>query len=137
MREKRLLERIQTREKEPSRRGSDDPRRITESVLEHLQRILNTWQGNVPIAEDYGVPEFTDFMYSMPDSVREIERAIRQTVQKYEPRLRAVKVTFIPREEEDALSLRFQINARLSTGSKRRVLFETLIDTDGKISVKG
>ena len=136
MREERLLERIRTWEKETTRRGKEDPRRITDSVLRHLQRILNTKQGNVPIAEDYGTPDFSDFLLTYPDSVREIERTLRVAIQKYEPRLKAVKVTFIP-QEEDLLSLRFQIVARLSSESKSQVFFETQIDSDGKINIRG
>mgnify|MGYP000356758259 CR=1 FL=1 len=136
MREERLLERIRTYGRETARRGKEDPRRITESVLRHLQRILNTKQGNVPIAEDYGTPDFSDFLLAFPDSIREIERAIRVAIQKYEPRLRGVKVAFIPQEEE-LLSLRFQITARLDTESKTPVFFETEIDSDGKVTIRG
>jgi type VI secretion system protein len=136
MREARLLERIRTWEKDPARREREDPRRVIDSVLLHLHRILNTKQGNVPIAEDYGVPDFTDLLYSYPESVRDIERTIRSAIQKYEPRLKAVKVTFIP-QDTDLLSLRFQIAARLSSESKTQVFFETIVDSDGKIEIKG
>jgi type VI secretion system protein len=136
MREARLLERIRTWERDPARREREDPRRVIDSVLAHLHRILNTKQGNVPIAEDYGVPDFTDLLYSYPESVRDIERTIRSAIQKYEPRLKAVKVTFIP-QDEDLLSLRFQIAARLSGESKTQVFFETVVDSDGKIEIKG
>jgi len=136
MREERLLERIQTWEREPARRGKEDPRRIVDSVLRHLQRILNTKQGNVLIAEDYGVPDFSDFLNALPGSVREIEKTIRLAIQKYEPRLTAVRVSFIP-QEEDPLSLRFQIFARLSAESKTQVFFETVVDSDGKIDIRG
>jgi type VI secretion system protein len=135
-REERLLERIRTWEKEPTRRSREDPRRITDSVLRHLRRLLNTKEGNVPIAEDYGVPDFTDLLYSYPESVKEIERTIRLAIQKYEPRLRGAKVSFVP-QEEDLLSLRFQIVARLDTESKTQVFFETQIDSDGKVTIKG
>ena len=136
MREERLLERIQTWEREPARRGKEDPRRIVDSVLRHLHRILNTKQGNVLIAEDYGVPDFSDFLNALPGSVREIEKTIRLAIQKYEPRLTAVRVSFIP-QEEDPLSLRFQIFARLSAESKTQVFFETVVDSDGKIDIRG
>ena len=136
MREERLLERIRLWEKEPANREGEDESEITMSILRHLQRILNTWQGNVLIAEDYGVPVFSDFLYTVPESTREIERTIKLVILKYEPRLRAVKVKYIPREEGDAFSLRFQINARLSIESKSHILFETFIDSSGKINVK-
>jgi type VI secretion system protein len=136
MREERLLERIRSREEDPTRRSGDDPGRITESVLQHLQRILNTWQGNVPIAEDFGVPDLMNFMHSIPDSARDVERAIRTVIQKYEPRLKSVRVSFVPREEGDDLTLHFQIDAKLGSDPRSHVHFKTFIDTDGKVDVK-
>lgn len=135
MSEERLLERIGAWKREPHRRVREDPRRAIDSVLNHLQRILNTKQGNVPIAEDYGLPDFTDFSVSYSESVREMERAIRQVIQKYEPRLTGVRVGFLP-QENDLLSLRFQITARLVTDQRKvPVLFQTVVGSDGKISV--
>lgn len=136
MREERLLERLQTWEKEPTRRGREDPRRMVDSILRHLKRILNTKQGNAPIAEDYGIPDFSEFMNALPRSVGEIERSIRLAIQKYEPRLTGVRVNFIP-QEEDRLSLRFQIVARLATESRNPIYIETVVDSDGKIEIKG
>jgi type VI secretion system protein len=136
MREERLLDRIRAWEKDPARRGREEPKRIVDSILRHLRRILNTKHGNVPIAEDYGVPDFTDFLFAHPESVREIERVIRSAIQKYEPRLKAVKVNYIP-QEEDPLSLRFQIVARLLNESKQSIFFETIIDSGGKVDIRG
>jgi len=136
MREERLLERIQTWEEEPTKRGKEDPRRITHSVIRHLQRILNTRQGNALIADDYGIPDFMDFLQAYPDSVRDIERAIKVTIQNYERRLQGVRVSFVP-HDDDFLSLRFSIRAKLTSESKVEVNFETVIDHEGKITVKG
>ena len=137
MREERLLERIRSWEKEPDRREREDPAKITESVLGHLRRILNTRRGSVPIAEDYGVPDFTDFLHDYPESVRDIERSIKQIIQKYEPRLKSIRVSFIP-QNDDIFSVSFQIVGRLATEDERvPVLFESFIGTDGRINVKG
>lgn len=136
MREERLLERIRSWKKEPLRRGKEEPRRVIDSVLRHLRRILNTKQGNVLIAEDYGVPDFSDFLNALPDSIRDIERNIRTAIQKYEPRLSGVRVNFIP-QEEDPLSLRFQIMARLAMDAKTQVSIETIVDADGKVEIRG
>jgi type VI secretion system protein len=136
MREERLLERIRSWEKKPDRRARQDPRKIVDSVLRHLQRVLNTKRGNVPIAEDYGIPDFTNFLRAYPESLRDFERSIRQTIQKYEPRLRAIRVSFIP-QDEDALSVRFQIIAKLAIEHEMvPVLFESLVGSDGKISIR-
>ena len=136
MREERLLERIRTWGKETTRGGREDPWRILNSILKHLQRILNTKQGNVPIAEDYGTPDFSDLLQTYPESVREMEKSIRVAIQKYEPRLQGIRVNFVP-QEEDFLTLRFQVVAKLSTEAKTPVFFETQIDEGGKIEILG
>lgn len=136
MREERLLERIRAWEKEPERRGREDPGRLAASVLSHLRRILNTRQGSVPIAADFGMPDFLEVLESYPESLREMERSIRQVIRNYEPRLRGVRVAFLP-QEEDPLSLRFQVAARLSGDPKTQVVFETLVTSDGKVELMG
>ena len=136
MREQRLLERIRSWEKEPAKRSREDPKKTIDSVVSHLQRILNTRQGSVPIAEDYGVPDFTDALRNYPESVRESERSIRLMIQKYEPRLKAIRVHFLPPDEE-ILTLRFQIAAQLAIDNEKiPVQFESHVGTDGKIEVK-
>ncbi len=146
MREERLLERLQIWEKNPERRAKEDPRRMIDSVVRHLQRILNTKQGNVPIADDYGTPDFTEFFLTLPkpemDPKREIEKAIRLTIQKYEPRLKGIRVQLVDLEEgggdlPDPLTLRFQITGRLASESKTQVFLETMVDNEGKISIVG
>lgn len=135
MREERLLERIRAFERDPSRRGRTDHGRLVDSILGHLRLILNTRQGSVPIAPDFGVPDFLDFLQTYPDSVREIESSICMAIQTYEPRLSGVRVTFLP-QEDDILALRFQIAAQITGDGRPNVYFETIVDTDGKISVK-
>jgi type VI secretion system protein len=134
MSEQRLLERLSFREREPLRRGRADEGHLVDSILAHLRCILNTRQGGVPIAADYGVPDFLGFLQSYPDSVREIEQSIQRTIQLYEPRLQRVRVEFLP-WEDDLLALRFQILGQLQDDSAQ-LRFETTMETDGKVSVR-
>lgn len=121
-------------EREPLRRGGDNQRRCIDSVLAHLQRILNTRQGNVPIADDYGVPDFLDFLQTYPESVHEIERNIKNAIDTYEPRLSGASVTYVF-DQDDALTLRFQIVASLTVEGGRKIYFETVVDTDGRVRI--
>lgn len=134
MHEERLLERIRSVEREPLRRGGDNQRRCIDSVLSHLQRILNTRQGNVPIAGDYGVPDFLNFLQTYPESVHEIENNIKNAIDKYEPRLTGASVTYV-QDEDETLTLRFQIIACLTVEGGRKVFFETVVDSDGRIRI--
>ena len=136
MREYRLLDRIRAMAKNPSRRVTEDPQQMIRSVQEHLQRILNTRQGNVPIAEEYGVPDFTELMSGYPESQRVIERAIRNTIERFEPRLQAIRVTLLGGEKE-SLTLSFQISARLMLKDGRdSVTFDSVLDSGGRFTVK-
>jgi type VI secretion system protein len=136
MREQRLLERICSWEKEPDRRSREDSGRIIDSVMEHLQRILNTRQGSVQIADDFGLPDFTDLIDNYPESIMDLERSIRRMVQKYEPRLTSIQVNFIPQEDEN-LSLDFQITAELKAGDEKLpVRFDSQMESSGKVNVK-
>ena len=136
MREARLLERLRLRERNPHRRETEDSGRVIDSILDHLTRILNTRRGNVPIAEDYGIPDYTEFMQDFPDSLRDLETAITQTVTQYEPRLKAVRVNFVS-QDEDVFAVKFRISAKLAgKADNTPVLFESQLDTGGKISIK-
>ncbi len=135
MNEDRLLERIRGWKVDPARRGRVDTRKKIDSIVAHLKKILNTRQGNVPIADDYGLPDLTSFMQNFPDSVREIEQGIRRAITMYEPRLTSVNVFFVPRED-DALRLRFQIVARLKDDAGPGIKIETIVDADGKINLR-
>lgn len=136
MREHRLLDRIRELARNPSRSVTEDTSRTIRSVQAHLQRILNTRQGNVPIADDYGIPDFTDLMSGYPESRRAIERTIRDTIQKFEPRLQNVRVSFLE-EVDTTLTVDFQISAQLvSSGQKHPVVFDSILDAGGQITVK-
>ena len=136
MRDERLLERIYHLEKNPDRREGHDPARQINSILNHLQRVLNTKQGSVPIADDYGIPDFTDLPGAFSTgSTHEVERIIKNVIEKYEPRLTKVRAGFIP-QKEDRLALRFEIDARLATKEEIPVTFETVVTAGGKINIK-
>jgi type VI secretion system protein len=135
MGELRLTERLSVLERDPMRRERTDQRRLQNSILTHLGCMLNTRQGAVPIAPDYGVPDFLDFLQRYPESVREIESSIQRAVELYEPRLSGVRVAFVP-QEDDVLALRFQIQARLREETGAQVTFETVVETDGRISIR-
>jgi type VI secretion system protein len=137
MREERLIQRIRTWKKTPDRRDGEDPKRLIHSIVRHLERILNTRRGSVGIAHDYGIPDLTDFRSGFPDSVRDLEMTIRDTIQKFEPRLKSVRVKFIP-QDVNMLTVTFQIIAQLALeDEKTPVILESMMGSDGKVMIKG
>ena len=137
MREERLTERIRSWKRAPNQRVGQDPKRMIDSIIRHLERILNTRQGSVQIADDYGIPDFTDTSSGFSDTIRDLERTIRNTIQKYEPRLKSVRVKFVP-QEETMLSVSFQIVGQLNLEEgKNPITFQSVMGSDGKFSIKG
>lgn len=135
MREERLLKRIRMYEQDPHRHTGENPRLALTSIVEHLQLILNTKQGSVPIGLDYGLPDLTELLRSYPDSIRDFERSIRSTIQKYEPRLTMVRVKLVP-QDEDPFVLNFQISARLIHNNRKMgIVLHSSINEDGKIQI--
>lgn len=136
MREKRLLERLRAIEQDPDWRGESDPKAAVASVLGHLGKILNTRQGSAPIAPDFGVPDFTAIASSFGlDSVPEIEGAITGVIKKYEPRLTDVQVGFEPQPDKP-FTIVFKLSARVAVeGRQTPVVFETILNPDGRITV--
>lgn len=136
MREYRLLERVRSMALNPDRRGSADPSVMLASVLHHVQKILNTKQGAVPIAPDYGVPDFTDIAGSYAsDSIQMMEESITKVIAKYEPRLQDPHLEF-EENQDDVLALKFRIRGTLAVeGQDYPVIFESVVQSDGKITI--
>lgn len=146
MREERLLERIRQWEKPHERRASEDPNRIIASVLRHLEKVLNTRQGSVQIADDYGLPEISEILHTVSnkgktESIADFERNISKMIQKFEPRLDSVRIDFISEEESqldpDPTKLHFNIVARIvGRDQKYPVHFRSILNADGKLMIK-
>ncbi len=134
---RRLLDRVRDWNGNQTMYSSQDSVRKVESVIQYLQRLLNSKQGTTLMDDAYGMPDFTDLTVLFPDSVRDIERSISETMQRYEPRLSQVKVDFVFQDEQ-SLSLRFQIHAVLKTDENElAVTLESAIDTNGKMKING
>ena len=133
--EERLLERIANLEVNNGNSNDTPAARAVASVIRHLQKMLNTRRGSVSIAGDYGMPDFTNFPgESMTDTCRKMTAVIKNFVEKYEPRLANVRISFEP-EENNALSLRFKLEGVLVREGGIPVMLETVGDSSGKVVV--
>jgi type VI secretion system protein len=103
------------------------------SIIEHLRVLLNARRGQSPTASGFGLPDFTDLAHGFPSSIQTLQRAIRDSVLEYEPRLKSVNVRHVP--DEDALVLRFEITARL-VNENRALKMQTRVSPGGKFDVR-
>lgn len=138
MYEERLTQRLRNLERKDSVKAVDDLSHIVNSIINHLQRVLNTRQGSVPIAEDYGMPDFTNYQgLGIAEQAKGISEIIRNMILKYEPRLHGAQVVYEP-DKNDLLSLRFKLQTEIVHGrdEKSVVELETVISSEGKVRVE-
>ena len=135
-REETLLERLNDPSQVSALTVTEDTQRLADSILRHLRRMLNTRQGHVLTQSDYGMPDVTGFVQNLPDMVTASQRAIQNSIEKFEPRLRNVSVTYAP--SEDKFNVHFEVTAELVTEKEEAaVWFETFLTSSGHIEIRG
>ncbi|HQO36171.1 MAG TPA: type VI secretion system baseplate subunit TssE [bacterium] len=138
MYEETLLERIRHLEQDPHERGARDISLGIESILGHLQKMMNTRQGSVPIANDYGMPDLTNFPGdNLGAAAGELEHMIKAVIQKYEPRLIQVDVHFDPKPGETSI-LRFRLEGTMMADRNKTtpIVFETIVTAEGAVRLE-
>lgn len=121
-----------------SRLNSNDPSRPIDevrSILGNLRVLLNARLGNATTAPDFGVVDLCDMIHTFPDSTISVQRSIRDTIQKYEPRLTSIRVRSVP--SENPLTLVFEVSARLASDRKRGLVrVRTEVSPSGRVQVE-
>jgi type VI secretion system protein len=125
-----LLERLADPDPQGQRTVREDPRRVVDSVMRNLQKLLNTRQGEALIQPDYGMPDITDCAEGAPETLDRVCRAIKSTIEKFEPRLHRVRVTHFPAGND--LNLHFGITGQVVTERDQiPVYFNTTVNPSG------
>ncbi len=75
---------------------------VEAAITQHLIRLLNTRQGSCLTCPDYGLVEISELLFEFPDAVGIMQRAIKNAIQSYEPRLKNVQVRHVKSEETNA-----------------------------------
>ena len=140
-REKTLLERIADRGGSIRRRSeptaTEDVDALMESVRRNLTRILNARHGMSECLPDYGLPALADLTVGIGDHVRTMQNALHTAIEKYEPRLRHVRVTRAV-DDDEGRTLAFRVDAVLMGRSgEHRVWYQTSLGGNGQFDVEG
>ena len=102
------------------------------SVIDHLHRLFNTREGSLPHLQGYGLPDISHVYRTLPEGAEGLRDAMRSAVERYEPRLRKVKVV---QQEADARTGRlvFLLSAQLPGAGQVR--FQTTFTSAGESAV--
>ncbi|MEA1968704.1 MAG: type VI secretion system baseplate subunit TssE [Thermodesulfobacteriota bacterium] len=136
MYEQTLLERIESLESDEKDFEENSAEKEVKSIASYLRKLLNTNRGTVLIADDFGMPDMTVFSGGgLSETMERIEKAILDTVQKYEKRLSKVKVN-IESNKTDVLNIRFSLEGVLSRQDTVPVFLESYVQPGGRVSIK-
>jgi len=101
----------------PEGQSMGDVTHVVASIKRHLVRLLNAHPGNSACAPELGLLDFNDATLGTHDLSIQIRSAIRQCIEKYEPRVKRVDVVALP-QGPDPLQLRFQVTVYLNVGAE-------------------
>src|SRR3954452_13584997 len=111
-------------------RGGDEH----ESIVELLRVLLHARRGDSLSAPDFGIPDFSDLVHTFPGAIQVLQRAIRETILAYEPRIKQVAVKHVP--SEDPLPLRSEITGvSLSSRGRGSLRLTTQMSAGGHVNV--
>ncbi|WP_149330608.1 type VI secretion system baseplate subunit TssE [Citrobacter braakii] len=102
------------------------------SVLDNLQRILNSRAGSLAHLPDYGLPDMTLILQGMPGTVHQLKTTLAKVLLKYEPRIQDINVVIL--EQTQPGELRYAIEAELHDGGL--VCFGTEFMPEGKVLLR-
>ncbi|KPQ21183.1 MULTISPECIES: type VI secretion system baseplate subunit TssE [unclassified Halomonas] len=88
---------------------------VVESIKHHLVELLNSHPGNCACAPELGLLDFNDATIGVLDLELSVQQAIRQCIERFEPRVQHVDVESLP-SAGDPLQLRFQVHATVALG---------------------
>lgn len=122
-----LFERIE-RAAEPAGRSMGEFTHVVDSIKRHLVRLLNSHPGNSASAPGLGLVDFNDATLGTHDLSIRIRTAIRQCIERFEPRVNRVDVVALP-PGPDPLQLRFQVTVHLRVASAEdKTTIDLLLD---------
>jgi type VI secretion system protein ImpF len=110
-----------------------------DAVLRDLDDLLNTLHTahdiptEFPETRDsivmYGLPDLASIQAISPEQRLTIGKSIRRVIERFEPRLKNVKVVLLEQaENESRMSIRFRIDARLNADPSPDVAFDTILE---------
>jgi type VI secretion system protein ImpF len=124
-------------------------RDLKQSIRRDLENLLNTrwrctsWPPNLnelgKSLVDYGIPDFSGSALGSSVNREEFRRIIERAIQRFEPRLKQVKVDLVESSESLDRVLRFRINAMVEADpAPEQVIFDSALEPlTSNFQVKG
>lgn len=102
------------------------------SVLDNVQRILNSRAGSISHLPDYGLPDMGLILQGLPAAAHGLMNTLANTLLKYEPRLAAINIELLPQTQPGHLE--YALDMQLKEGEQ--VTFGATLAPEGKVLVR-
>lgn len=102
------------------------------SIMNHISRLFNTRKGSISHLPGYGLPDISEIYRKMPDGIDELQYAIREVLEMFEPRLQNVDIVYIG-DNPNLSRLVFIITGEIKHGC--RIRFQTAFNDSGEAGV--
>lgn len=103
------------------------------SVMDNIERILNSRVGAINHMPDYGLPDMSTIFQALPSSAYVLMRAIEKTLLIYEPRLESININ-IDEKNKDSMVLSYELVCYFKEGGL--VKYGTYFMPDGKAQLR-
>lgn len=98
--------------------------------------MLNVRKGSLVTSEDYGIPDFSEFVSQFPDAVNKLKFSIRDFLLSFEPRIQSVQITHEP-DIDKPLELKFSVVTKVFINDDvQNLSFETVLTSSGQAIVR-
>ncbi|EIU0496337.1 type VI secretion system baseplate subunit TssE [Escherichia coli] len=102
------------------------------SILDNMQRILNTRAGSLKHLPDYGLPDIATILQGMPGTAHQLMCVLSDVLLKYESRIKRVDVT-MPEQTQPG-ELHYVIDAELKDAGLVR--YGTTFMPEGRVLLR-
>lgn len=144
----RLLDDDPDQKQERPKPSSQAMRELRDAVLRDVGALLNTrrrWPPPPPeltelqpSVEDYGIPDLTGAELGNPAAREQFRRLIEETIRRYEPRFKRVRVDLVDPEDRSDRTLRLRVDALVHADPvPEELVFDSVLDpVQGSLEVE-
>ncbi|SFC95772.1 type VI secretion system baseplate subunit TssE [Pseudoalteromonas denitrificans] len=112
---------------------NDALKKEVHSVCRHLNQLLNSRRGVLQHLNDYGLPDVEDMYEALPYSQHKLAKEVEKTIEKYEPRVRDVRVQPVDINQDNCV---IKLNVRAYLASGYCIDFDTRFSSFGKAKIE-
>ncbi|OQY27758.1 MAG: hypothetical protein B6244_09635 [Candidatus Cloacimonetes bacterium 4572_55] len=97
-----------------------------QSIIDNLRRLFSVTQGTATYLPEFGAPDISSARLDLDA----LSKSIRESINKFEPRLERVKIREI---KARGTHVEFILSAKIKNGN--RVKFQTILDADERVDI--